>query len=767
MSTNIDNRKRQTAPPPVGAPSTATAEAVWALVKPDLDVDLAKLCGPGPDRAAAELTAKLALVVGLEAAVVAGRDRQRWTINRAFDKLAKVWSPTFRKAGTRKSRDMRTETVKTARRELSAAGVKFDELWLRVLRDGLPGVYESQLIGGRDHAQGRRVVLAPNRKRAAYEQLIASECLARNGYRRPPGRRRLLLAQNPTPTARVARKVAGETEYNVAEVGEKSKRVIEVLEETRLFLAVNEVRNDLRALKARFREHPWPARFRAWYRDHEALKRQPCHHRHRSAQRARHCTFNEARRQFIRQHRAERAEFRSLVGRKNQTASIWRHIRRNRRYLVDGQLEIKSGFYKIVNRRYERCHVWAVDASSKPDPQLSVVYEGDADGPSVRVHQHGTKYSGLGKIQTRTSPRGRWFTTHATALDIDHDDWEGYSDEWTGDRRPIVGVDCCSSMTQLLSVVLSKREAESAVTTHSWKDGLVDGFYAVHAHCAGKANGFTLPDPVDTSVRRAQLREAAGRFSFALYGSSFDAMVREMNADPMSYGAGLGSVQNLNALLDAGSKINADLALLKELKDEYLPVAYALADAALKRNAYDGLIFTDPFDGAQVRWNPPARQWVPLPHGSVPLRVRLPVGQPNATGDYPVDVGTAKRRGALHKLTLPGLIHMLDSAFAGHVVFALHEAGVRDIVSINDCWLIASDALPALYDAVAAAAEPWFRSLGAFYKIFEDYLDEASNYGQTARQWREGWRRRLEAIEAGDDKWPKFLVKAETTFEVQ
>jgi hypothetical protein len=47
--------------------------------------------------------------------------------------------------------------------------------------------------------------------------------------------------------------------------------------------------------------------------------------------------------------------------------------------------------------------------------------------------------------------------------------------------------------------------------------------------------------------------------------------------------------------------------------------------------------------------------------------------------------------------------------------------------SINDCRLIASDALPALYDAAEAAARPWFRSLGAFYTILENYLDEASD----------------------------------------
>jgi len=416
--------------------------------------------------------------------------------------------------------------------------------------------------------------------------------------------------------------------------------------------------------------------------------------------------------------------------------------------------------------------VWAIDASSKADPEPYVVAEGvNPDEPSVRIDDNGKRWRlvqrpGPWQILARTSSRGRWFRTHATAHDSERDDW-GYTDDWSGERRPLVGIDCCSSMTQLLSVVLGRRDAERAVTERSWKDGLVDGFYAVHAHCNRTANGFNLPDPVDTPIRRAQLREAAGRFAFVLYGSSFDAMVREMAADPGTYGAGLGSVQNLTALLNVGAGINDEIALLKDLKEEYLPVAYALADAALKRSAYDGLIFKDLFDGARVRWNPPARQMTFLQHGSVPLSVSLPVGQPNAVGDYPLDIGTAKRRSHLHKLTLPALVHMLDTAFAGHVIFALYEAGVRDIVSINDCWLIASDALLDLYDAVVAAATPWFRSLGAFYAIFEDYLDESSSYGKTARQWREVWQRRLTAIEAGTDTWPKFLVKDETTVELQ
>jgi hypothetical protein len=75
--------------------------------------------------------------------------------------------------------------------------------------------------------------------------------------------------------------------------------------------------------------------------------------------------------------------------------------------------------------------------------------------------------------------------------------------------------------------------------------------------------------------------------------------------------------------------------------------------------------------------------------------------------------------------------------------------------------------LPALYEAVEVAGEPWFRSLGAFYTIFEDHLNETSDHGNSVRQWRASWQRRLSAIEAGTDAWPKFLVKPETTFELQ
>ena len=62
----------------------------------------------------------------------------------------------------------------------------------------------------------------------------------------------------------------------------------------------------------------------------------------------------------------------------------------------------------------------------------------------------------------------------------------------------------------------------------------------------------------------------------------------------------------------------------------------------------------------------------------------------------------------------------------------------------------------ALYKAVEDASEPWFRRLGAFYQVFEDYLPD----DPLIRGWRTIWERRRDA---GND-WPRFLMKPEVTF---
>jgi hypothetical protein len=64
---------------------------------------------------------------------------------------------------------------------------------------------------------------------------------------------------------------------------------------------------------------------------------------------------------------------------------------------------------------------------------------------------------------------------------------------------------------------------------------------------------------------------------------------------------------------------------------------------------------------------------------------------------------TALRRCSGARWSYPRVIaSKRDSAFAGYMILALYEAGVGDIVSINDCWLIASDARPARFTGGSA-----------------------------------------------------------------
>jgi len=77
---------------------------------------------------------------------------------------------------------------------------------------------------------------------------------------------------------------------------------------------------------------------------------------------------------------------------------------------------------------------------------------------------------------------------------------------------------------------------------------------------------------------------------------------------------------------------------------------------------------------------------------------------------------------------------------------------------VHDCFLVASDAKFALGEAVAAASEPWFRSLGPFYDVFDAYLPG----DPVVRRWRETWERRV----AAGNYWPVFLMKPEVTYKL-
>jgi hypothetical protein len=103
--------------------------------------------------------------------------------------------------------------------------------------------------------------------------------------------------------------------------------------------------------------------------------------------------------------------------------------------------------------------------------------------------------------------------------------------------------------------------------------------------------------------------------------------------------------------------------------------------------------FTDPFDGAEIRWNPVQRATTKI--GDYKIEARLPgrlTGPkkrrrflrlaPNEKGEFPVD------RVELQQLVAPCLVHALDAHFNGLVLTALHQVWrVRDVVAVHD-WLV-------------------------------------------------------------------------------
>jgi hypothetical protein len=209
------------------------------------------------------------------------------------------------------------------------------------------------------------------------------------------------------------------------------------------------------------------------------------------------------------------------------------------------------------------------------------------------------------------------------------------------------------------------------------------------------------------------------------------------------------------------------------------------------RGAYHGLTVYDPFDGTAARWHRPITEPKILRNGAVSLVTRVPVGKPDAGGYYPTNYngrevrqrrrgkdgnwqdiigkGGAPRtrrvdtKGSVSNLVVPGLIHALDASYAAHVVVALRARGVRDIVIVNDCFLVPSDARPLLTFALKDAARPWLEGLGPFYRTFDEYLSGDATWGPVVRRWRTTWETRLDGCRRGALPWPTFRFKDETT----
>jgi hypothetical protein len=725
----------------------------------------------GTTRAAVADTAKQALAVALDVFICAGRDGKAVYINSVYQALARRWSALFRRTSGRSVWNKKPETLTCARTAMLDAGVDLAKIWTAV-SGGVEGLYTVTMIGGPEHARGRRVDLIEGMQLEALEKLI----LADVKYKRPAGRRRVLLADAPTPRRRIDRETVCEEDYDVVTIGESTEHVLQLLEGARLFIDVERVRKDIDKLRAAVEGHAWPKMWADWKRKN-ALPKDPHaeaatlerwmgeHHallRQADTARQAHQRMQAL---FVSTHRVLKRQYGSLLGRLRQTESVLAEVQDAGPFA-----EIKTGYKKVRNRRFQPLHVWVSEVSAKKGVEREAGTAGfelwnDFEEPFVAT----------------TSPRGRWFVAKA----YDHQERENgcvyvrewtdkktgqvWFDEFTGPTRPLIGVDMSASMYQIVAVVTGDRKAEQYLHDNDLKLAIMAALTQVDLH---------------GSLHRAsaqQLRSSAGVLQNTAYGQSDRSILKELKSDPDEYSDSWQevSLSDFRQMLDDARKISTAVELLLAMRDRYLTTARALAHAAEAREPKGGVKLLDPFDGHAYVLNRPITENVVLPNAATPLTALVPVShEPNWYGrmvparvrkggkwvdavrkDGTLRMKRVDTKGSIYTSLAPVMIHALDAAFAAHVVLKLHEHGVRDFAVINDCFLVVSDAYPLLINALEDAARPWFEGLEPFYRTFEEYLPGHP----TVAHWRACWEDRRAA---GND-WPEFRFKREMTVDLK
>ena len=179
-----------------------------------------------------------------------------------------------------------------------------------------------------------------------------------------------------------------------------------------------------------------------------------------------------------------------------------------------------------------------------------------------------------------------------------------------------------------------------------------------------------------------------------------------------------------------------------------------------EKNA-EGVVFHDPLDGAEVRWNHAKRVTKRVGHHEI--EVRLPGKDDAKLGFVRLPAGTIDST-ALKRFVTPCLTHMLDAYFSSLVLEGLQAAGITDVVALHDAWLV-PETLPVPDDptavlvgaavlkrAIEAAGKPWLLGLGGVYDQLVSDLGDDPTFGPFVHEIRDRWRARVAAKD-----WPKFL----------
>ena len=414
---------------------------------------------------------------------------------------------------------------------------------------------------------------------------------------------------------------------------------------------------------------------------------------------------------------------------------------------LSGTRHIRSRYFRALNRRYHAANYWPENGPRK--------YRAPWFGVETMV-------------VTSTEPPG--LAVDPPYLFVDRD--------------------ISSSQTQILAALLGLNELEALArsTEPKFKVYLAQRLWALHE----ATQGGLLEDGYQDGARDPRLIEFIKMtWMRYLYGSPFDVIARNLGKEPEKYGPGWKTTRGLYAKAihtkrEGGPCLSGGLEakILAQTFFDSLP-AWRLTlqmylDACRSLSATEsGVVFPDPWDGAEIRWNPAqrARTWVELdnhiavrPWGELVdvQKVDRATGEPVRDAEGKLvwikkfearPAGTIDR-GELRRMVAPCLIHTLDAAFSSLVIEGLAAAGVRDLVAIHDGWWVPDTYVSkhqsaddpngweicggeeALTAAIERAGEPWLASLGGVYTALDKYLGADPTYGPFVKDIQARWQAR-------------------------
>ncbi len=745
-------------------PSTTTADAVRTLL--EIDVVVSSSAMP-------------VLVVALDAAIQAGEDGRMLTTNLAFDAIAARWSDHYRDARehgpARVSWEMSPTTLKASWHDLRLNDIRLEQL-LPIVHQGC-GLYTTKRSPGR----GFTVHLTEQTdwRREQFIGHLVNDAAAGGAYRRRGTSKRLLLADEATPHGNVldddadagsldddtasTRKVVAGWAYNIAVPGAKSIEVIKRLEATRLYVDAEAVITEAGRVEHRLDD----LNERLWddYRvDVEKSNLRPnvewTDPRTGKPGRVRTARERELREKVGRQDKNAVAK---LVEEYDQMAGQFRQMKPISDRLTeikgaggldfDGEVEIRSRFTKLSNRRYQSLDFWPTEVSGK-DVQSEVI--GVSEQYDAAFRRTTSRRGRLFRIGASRSLSARWQAIRR--LDAPGVlTPEEFPD--LADRQDLVGVDVSASQLQILAVFLGITKLEARLQERPYKEIAAE---RVWQRDQNARDPFKLPRGFE-GERDLYLQESVKKAAMTfIYGSAPHTIAHTLATSWGEYGPGLGATRNIKLFLE-----DQEVGF-REIAQWFKPACTEIGRNAYMADPYAGLVLTDPYDGAAVRWNPVAWEATPCAgadevrvYAKVPLvdRYTMAVGksgkrypkrywepaEPNAAGDYPVS------RDKLYRMVGPCLTHMLDALFASLVIEELGRRGIH-VVSIHDSWIVARDAADDLAEAVGAAGEPWLRKLEVLYDDIARYLP-TGKYAAWIQERKGRWAAR---VASGD--WPKFRV---------